>query len=236
MKALLEVDVTEGRRRMRELRRAPGAPAVSFTAWIAACVAAAAAENAHAYAMYAGGRARAVFDTVDIALPVERAVPGEPVPLPLRIADAGSKTVGQISAEIRTAQEEGLHTGQVVLGQARPPLVQRLSFRLPGFLRRPAMKALLRSPSWVKHNMGTVHVTSLASFGSSRGWVIPLSVAPLCVARGSVSRQPAVVGSELGIREILCLTVLLDHDVIDGAPAARFVSRLARLIESGHGL
>jgi pyruvate/2-oxoglutarate dehydrogenase complex dihydrolipoamide acyltransferase (E2) component len=32
------------------------------------------------------------------------------------------------------------------------------------------------------------------------------------------------------------LTLVFDHDVIDGAPAARFVHRLAELIESGYGL
>jgi hypothetical protein len=36
--------------------------------------------------------------------------------------------------------------------------------------------------------------------------------------------------------EILHLTVMFDHDVIDGTPAARFVSRLVALIESGYGL
>jgi hypothetical protein len=37
-------------------------------------------------------------------------------------------------------------------------------------------------------------------------------------------------------REILNLTVGFDHDVIDGAPAARFARRLVELIESGYGL
>ena len=37
-------------------------------------------------------------------------------------------------------------------------------------------------------------------------------------------------------REYVCLTLTLDHDVIDGAPAARFVRRLTELIESGAGL
>jgi pyruvate/2-oxoglutarate dehydrogenase complex dihydrolipoamide acyltransferase (E2) component len=30
--------------------------------------------------------------------------------------------------------------------------------------------------------------------------------------------------------------VLFDHDVVDGAPATRFISRLGELIESAHGL
>ena len=35
---------------------------------------------------------------------------------------------------------------------------------------------------------------------------------------------------------MLSLTVAFDHDVVDGAPAARFVQRLVELIESGYGL
>ncbi|HCL57564.1 MAG TPA: hypothetical protein DHW82_11230 [Spirochaetia bacterium] len=38
------------------------------------------------------------------------------------------------------------------------------------------------------------------------------------------------------IREFLQATLLIDHDVIDGAPAARFVSRLVDLIENGYEL
>jgi hypothetical protein len=34
----------------------------------------------------------------------------------------------------------------------------------------------------------------------------------------------------------LSLTISFDHDIIDGAPAARFTERLKELIESGYGL
>jgi pyruvate/2-oxoglutarate dehydrogenase complex dihydrolipoamide acyltransferase (E2) component len=37
-------------------------------------------------------------------------------------------------------------------------------------------------------------------------------------------------------RDILNLTVAFNHDVVDGAPAARFVQRLVDLIEDGSGL
>jgi pyruvate/2-oxoglutarate dehydrogenase complex dihydrolipoamide acyltransferase (E2) component len=36
--------------------------------------------------------------------------------------------------------------------------------------------------------------------------------------------------------EYLSLTVDLDHDIVDVAPAARFVQRLRELIKSGYGL
>ncbi|MHA2118091.1 MAG: 2-oxo acid dehydrogenase subunit E2 [Candidatus Thorarchaeota archaeon] len=37
-------------------------------------------------------------------------------------------------------------------------------------------------------------------------------------------------------REYLALTVALDHFVVDGAPANRFVARLIELLEESHGL
>jgi pyruvate/2-oxoglutarate dehydrogenase complex dihydrolipoamide acyltransferase (E2) component len=53
---------------------------------------------------------------------------------------------------------------------------------------------------------------------------------------GSMAWKPAVVEGRIEPREILNLSVLFDHDVVDGAPATRFVRRLMELIESGHGL
>jgi len=38
------------------------------------------------------------------------------------------------------------------------------------------------------------------------------------------------------VREYLSLTMSVDHDLVDGAPAARFTQRLKELIESGYGL
>ena len=53
---------------------------------------------------------------------------------------------------------------------------------------------------------------------------------------GGIALKPAVVGDQILPREILHLTIGFDHDVVDGAPAARFVRRLTELIESGYGL
>jgi hypothetical protein len=36
--------------------------------------------------------------------------------------------------------------------------------------------------------------------------------------------------------KILCLTVVFDHDIVDGDPATRFARRPVELIESGSGL
>jgi len=74
-------------------------------------------------------------------------------------------------------------------------------------------------------------------FGEGQGgWGIAPTMHPLDLIVGSTIWKPAVVEGRIEPREILNLTLVFDHDVIDGAPAARFAQRLVELIESGYGL
>jgi pyruvate/2-oxoglutarate dehydrogenase complex dihydrolipoamide acyltransferase (E2) component len=86
--------------------------------------------------------------------------------------------------------------------------------------------------------MGTVMVTSVGMFGKKGGtyWAIPTSLHPLSFTLGGISRKPGVIGNKIEIREYLCMTILFDHDVIDGAPASRFIARLIELVEDAFGL
>jgi len=43
----------------------------------------------------------------------------------------------------------------------------------------------------------------------------------LTVTLGGIVEKPGVVDGRIEIREYLCVTVSFDHDIIDGAPAAR---------------
>ena len=72
--------------------------------------------------------------------------------------------------------------------------------------------------------------------GKGGGWGITLPYHTLDVTVGGIAEKPGVVGEKIAIREYLDVTVSFDHDVIDGAPAARFVTRLNALIEQGYGL
>ena len=56
------------------------------------------------------------------------------------------------------------------------------------------------------------------------------------ITLGGISEKPGVVAHRVEVREYLSVTLSFDHDVIDGAPAARFAQRLRELIESGSGL
>lgn len=79
--------------------------------------------------------------------------------------------------------------------------------------------------------MGNVSVTSLGMIGSANGWFIPVSVHPISFGIGKVTKKPVVINDRVEIREILNMTVLMDHDIVDGAPMARFISDLSGRIE-----
>jgi pyruvate/2-oxoglutarate dehydrogenase complex dihydrolipoamide acyltransferase (E2) component len=50
---------------------------------------------------------------------------------------------------------------------------------------------------------------------------------------GGVNTKPWVVDGRVVPRSVMSLSVMVDHDLVDGAPAARFAARLRELIESG---
>ena len=46
-------------------------------------------------------------------------------------------------------------------------------------------------------------------------------------------KKPVLVNGQVENREYLCVTFSFDHDIVDGAPAARFVQNLTNLVEGG---
>jgi pyruvate/2-oxoglutarate dehydrogenase complex dihydrolipoamide acyltransferase (E2) component len=54
----------------------------------------------------------------------------------------------------------------------------------------------------------------------------------LSIVVGGMVDRPALVDGRLEQHTYLSLSLTFDHDVVDGAPAARFVSRLRVAIEN----
>ncbi|RLI64553.1 dehydrogenase, partial [Candidatus Heimdallarchaeota archaeon] len=55
-------------------------------------------------------------------------------------------------------------------------------------------------------------------------------------ALGAIVKKPVYINNELVPRDILHIVVEFDHDIVDGAPAVRFVSRLHQLLGEAFGL
>ena len=79
---------------------------------------------------------------------------------------------------------------------------------------------------------GTFTVTSLGSFGIDA--FTPIINYPECtiLGVGRILRQPVAVEETIVLRDIITLSLTFDHRALDGAPAARFLQTLAKLIES----
>ncbi len=235
VKALVEFDVTEARRRLAVLKER--GDSFSFNAWLIKCISDAIGEHQMLHGIRNGKREIVIFDDLDISVMIEREVEGAKVPLPYVIRKANRKSLQDIALEIDAGKEQAIvGENDYVLGTKKQRFLMKLYYALPGFLRRAIWKQILKNPDLVKANMGTVMITSVGMVGEIEGWVIPVSVHPLCFAIGSIIKKPAVVGDRIAIREHLFLTALVDHDVIDGAPAFRALTRLKELIEKGHGI
>lgn len=234
VQALLEYDVTEARALFREIRKQTG-QSLSFTAWLIKCIALAVNDYKEAAAYLKNRRSMLVYDSVDVSLTVERSVNGYRVPLPCVIRGAQNKSIPAIHREICAARQAVTGEDTVVLGQDYGRLMMRVFYALPGPVRRWVWRTFILKPRRAHALMGSVMVTSVGVAGGA-GWFIPTSIHPLCVAVGSITKKPGVKGSAIEVREYLRLTVLIDHDVMDGMPAARFLLRLGRLLEGAHGL
>jgi pyruvate/2-oxoglutarate dehydrogenase complex dihydrolipoamide acyltransferase (E2) component len=219
---LFEVDVTEARRLLREHRERTG-EALSFTAFVVAAVGRAIAEDPNLNAVRRGRKAF-LLDDVTVATLVERTVGGGTVPEQVPIHHADTKSLRQIHDEIRAAQQRP--------GGAGAGTANRLTRFVPDFLIRAAVRAAIRNVARSQQS-GVVTVTAVGMYGRGPGWGIPLSLWTVALTVGGLAPRPVVRDDRLETREHLCLTASFDHDIVDGAPAVRFMSRLAALLRSG---
>jgi pyruvate/2-oxoglutarate dehydrogenase complex dihydrolipoamide acyltransferase (E2) component len=117
----------------------------------------------------------------------------------------------------------------------------RLLMALPGPLRHVFYTVVARSPHMHKKGLGTVAMSSVGMFGgpgsgSVGGWGIPVSHHTLAVTLGGIGCRQILVDGRPQEREFLCVTISVDHAIVDGAPAARFAARFRELLEGAYGL
>lgn len=231
---LLEVDVTAARRFIAEHKAQTG-EALSFTGYLAYCLARVVDEDKSVQAYLKGRTQLVLFDDVDVAMPVERQMGGTRAPMVHVIRRANHKTFLEIHQEIRAVQAQPVPRSK---GFAPGILFfMRLPWPVPQLFGAILRAATRRDPSGTTVRLaGTVGVTAVGMFGNKSGWGLVPMVQSLGLVVGGIARKPAIVGDRIEPREILSLTVVFDHDVVDGAPAARFVKRLVELIENGYGL
>ena len=234
MYALMEVDVTTARKFIEYYKMKTGEQ-LSFTSYLISCLASAVDADKTVQSYRKGSKKLVLFDNVDVGFMIELKKGDKRFLTGRVIRSANRKTFWMIHEEIRTAQSSQ------VLSDADSAAWFRSAMLLPWPLSG-LFKALFRmaercDPTIVTSMAGTVGISSVGMFGKGHtGWGIASGSHVLDVIVGGTASKLAEVDGRIESRDVLSLTIIFDHDVIDGAPATRFTRKLIELIESGYGL
>jgi pyruvate/2-oxoglutarate dehydrogenase complex dihydrolipoamide acyltransferase (E2) component len=219
----LELDVTEAQQLLHAMPLSNGQPA-SFTAFIIASYARAIQQHPQVQAFRNLLGRLIVFHDVDVSTLVEPS-PGAPA-VPHIIRNAQARSVIDISEEIRQVQANPHPWGKQERAIA-------IGSRMPRFFRLMYMRVNKLNPATFKKIAGTTVVSSIGMFGKRGGWGLGfLAYHTLGLLVGGIADTPLAHEGQVALRKCLYLTLSFDHDLVDGAPAARFARTFSELVES----
>ena len=220
---LSKADVTEPRRRIREHFDRTGEK-LSFTAYVVKCLAQVIKQHPRMNAYIRRNRL-VLLDDLTISVLVEREFQGESTPEPIGISQAQLKSYQQISNEIREAK------GRPSGGLGSLSAATWIRF-IPAFFLRSFVLWADKNIKFARR-YGKVAVTAVGMFTNDPVWFIPHGSATVLLTVGSIEKRSEMVEGKEEKREYLCLTASFDHNVVDGAPAARFMNQLLETISRG---
>jgi pyruvate/2-oxoglutarate dehydrogenase complex dihydrolipoamide acyltransferase (E2) component len=227
----IELDVTQTREKLKAFRKQSGVT-VSLTTFVLHCIGRAVGENKQMHAYLNRRNKLILFDDVDLLLPMEMDIEGHKYPVVHVLRGINRRSATDIEAEIRQVQIQGLAGEHIKKNWGK----FQIFLSLPAWLRRLFYHYALKNPHFQKKWLGTVAVTAVGMFGSGGGWGMGLSNHTLEIILGGISQKPRLIKGQPENRDIMDVTISVDHDIIDGAPGARFVKRLRQLVETGEGI
>jgi pyruvate/2-oxoglutarate dehydrogenase complex dihydrolipoamide acyltransferase (E2) component len=235
MTALLELDISQALARINTLQH--HGTRVSLFAFLVHAIARAISEYPDMNLVRHGKRLLR-FRDVDVSVPIEVSTSQGAFPRALIIRRAQELSPAEVYAALEGARARYERAGEVSAEDRRYRRNMRLMQWLPGFLRTAVMRLIMRSGFRIKSTAGTTIVSSIGKFASVPGFGFSFTTGPRAAAFtiGTVVERPWVHEGRICIRSILALSVMVNHDLVDGAPAARFVQCLQQLIESADGL
>lgn len=221
--SITEVDISIPRRLISENFQKTGIK-LSLTAYIVTCLAQVIKDHPFLNSFIKGNK-QIILDDVTVSVLVEREIKGEKVPEPVAINNAQTKTYLQINNEIRAAQKQQ--------GQQLGNLSKMAWIRfIPGFLLKTFIRIADKN---IKMGIryGKVAVTAVGMFNKASVWFIPHGSATVVITVGGINSKLVKVEDKIIEKEHLCLTASFNHDIVDGAPASRFMNQFIETVKSG---
>lgn len=225
--AWFAADITDVLARL-EARDAGG----TVTTYVVATVARAVARHPRMHALR-DLRGRVVtFESVDVNVSVEVRTDGQSFPMNHVLRAADSRSIPELQQELHRIKATPRDSDTLRLADTVGWFLV-----LPHALRSRLLGSLHRMPDLQRRLVGTVGVTSVGMYGRGGGLGLPFLVHTIDVLVGGLEERPAFdeTGSVIR-RQLLSVAVVADHDVVDGAPLARFLADLRHDLESGSAL
>ena len=206
---------------------------VSVSAYVASTLAHAVARHPRLRSIR-DPRGRVVtFDSVDVNLTVEVSLDGQSFPMNHVVRGADSRSAADIHREIHVVKADPSRSATLRLSGGT-----RWYLRMPAPVRQRVMMGTLhRLPSLQRRLVGTVGLTSVGMHGSGSGLGVPFLLHTLDVLVGGLEERPGFAADgEVVARQYLWVSMVVDHDVVDGVPLARFMVAFRDGLESGAAL
>jgi pyruvate/2-oxoglutarate dehydrogenase complex dihydrolipoamide acyltransferase (E2) component len=228
-----EIDFTEANARMARIRRETNV-AVSLNAYLVYALGRTAAK--HPIVQAVRHRRRLVlYDGVDVGTAIDYTRAGQsPRAVGARVADADTRSLAEICGEMRRLAKQDPLERPVVRWRARIA-------RYPRWVRRLVWAWIDAHPARRRRFRGTIGLTSLNFLLDGRrpvqGFPLTPYTATLCV--GSLydrSLPDAARPGTAAFGKFLCVSLTIDHDILDGAAAAHFARTLTFFVEAADGL
>lgn len=224
--AWFSADITEVSDRLR----ARGRP--SLTVYVLGSLARAVARHPRLHATRDLRGRIVIFDDVDVNISVEVEAEGRPFPMNHVLRSVQSRSLDDLHDEVQAVKSDPARSSTSGL---RVPLQAYLL--LPAPLRSRLLGGVRRLPARQKDLMGTVGLTAVGMYGTGGGLGLPFLVHTLDVLVGGLETRPGYDATgALGPRQHLSIAVQVDHDLVDGAPVARFLADFRDDLERGRAL
>jgi pyruvate/2-oxoglutarate dehydrogenase complex dihydrolipoamide acyltransferase (E2) component len=201
----------------------------SLTVYVAGALARSVARRPRLHAVRDVRGRLVLFDDVDMNISVEVEAGGRPFPMNHVLRSAQSRSLEDLENEVRVVKANPERSPTA--GLAAP---LRAYLALPPPLRSRLLGSVRRFPDRQKAMMGTVGLTSVGMYGGGGGLGLPFLVHTLDVlVAGLETRAGFDRDGTLGPRQHLSVSVMADHDIVDGAPLARFLAEFREDLEQG---
>jgi pyruvate/2-oxoglutarate dehydrogenase complex dihydrolipoamide acyltransferase (E2) component len=165
------------------------------------------------------------FNDIVAGFTVERFVGNQPAVFFGAINNPDTKSVEEIASELKQYSESEMSSIEHLDRQDR-------FNNMPWLIRRFILWMGLRYPNVRLRCMGaTFGLSSIGKWGAKA--LIPPCVSTSTFGIGEVEQRAVVLDGKIEIRPMMTITLNFDHRIIDGAPAARFMADVKRLLEGG---